>query len=82
MSDAGHTNIEQQIDTIIQEETDTTTPVDERDANHGGHPSLATHVSPGLLNAVAVCADRHVSLAPHVITNQTSNLAELHIHPL
>ena len=75
-SDTANTNIEQQIDTIIQEETDTTTPEDEHDATHGGHPSLALHVAPGLLNAVAKCADRIVSLAPQLITNQTSNLAE------
>ena len=75
-SDAADTNIEQQIDTIIQEETDTTTLVDERDATHGGHPSLTPHVAPGLLNAIAKCPDRIVSLAPQLITNQTSNLAE------
>ena len=75
-SDAADTNIEQQIDTIIQEGTDTTTPEDERDATHGGHPSLTPHVATGLLNAVAKCADRIVSLAPQLIANQTSNLAE------
>ena len=75
-TDTAHTNIEQQIDTIILEETDTTTPEDENDATHGGHPSLALHVAPGLLNAVSRCADRIVSLALQLITNQTSNLAE------
>ena len=68
-TDTAHTNIEQQIDTIILEETDTTTPKDENDATHGGHPSLALHVTPGLLNAVSRCADHIVSLAPQLITN-------------
>ena len=75
-SDAADTNIEQQIDTIIQEETDTTTPEDEHDVTHGRHSSLTPHVAPGLLNAIAKCADHIVSLAPQLITNQTSNLAE------
>ena len=69
-------NMEQQIDTIILAEADNTTPGDELDATHGGHPSVASNLAPGLLNAVAKCADRIVSLAPQLISNQTSNLAE------
>ena len=64
ISDAGNTNIEQQIDTIILEKTDTTTPEDERDATHGRHPSLASHVALGLLNTlpnviIALCLLHH-----------------------
>ena len=60
-SNAAHTNIEQQIDTIILKETDTTTPEDKHDAIHGRHPFLALHVAPGLLITVIRCADRIVS---------------------
>ena len=40
----------------------------------GIHPKST--LAPGLFNAVAKCADRIVSLAPQLVSIQTSNLAE------
>ena len=68
-------NMEQQIDTIILAEADTTFG-DEIDATLGGHPSVASNLAPGHLIVVAKCADRIVSLALQLISNETSMLAE------
>ena len=65
------------LNTIIQTETELQiSPHDEHDATQGGHTSLINNLAPGLFNAVAKCADRIVSLAPQLVSNQTSNLAE------
>lgn len=69
-------SFEHHIDNIILAEADKISVRDEREATHGGHPSVASNLAPGLPNAVAKCADRIVSLAPQLISNQTSNLAE------
>ena len=74
-SDPANSNIEQQIDTIL-EDADTTTPEDEHDATHGQHPSLAPCVTPGLLYTVVKCTDRIMSFAPQLNIEQTSYLAE------
>ena len=74
--------MEQQIDTIILAEADNTIPGDELDATHGRHPSVASNLTLGLLNAVAKCANCSVYLAPQLILNQTSNLAESCVHQM
>ena len=74
---AAEQSIEEQINTIIQSETELQiSPHDEYDAAQGGHTSLINNLTPGLFNAVAKCADQIVSLAPQLVSNQTSNLAE------
>ena len=49
-------------------------PHDERDAAQGVHLSLINNLAPGLFNAVAKYPDWIVSLAPQLVSNQTSNL--------
>ena len=77
MPTAAEQSIEEQINTIIQSETELQiSPHDEYDAAQGGHTPLISNPAPGLFNAVAKCADHIVSLAPQLVSNQTSNLAE------
>ena len=64
--------MEQQIDTIILAEADNTTPGDERGATHGRHPSVASNLAPGFLNAVAKC-DHIVSLAPQLLPSSRND---------
>ena len=63
------------LDSIIEEETETVNNEDQEDARNGGHPSVA-NLPHGLFNRVMACGDRIVMLAPQLISNETSNLAE------
>jgi hypothetical protein len=73
-------NMEQQIDAIISAEVEHITPSDECDATLGGHPSVGSNLAPGLLNAVAKCADRIVSCpSVNCEPNQQSS-RKLHVH--
>ena len=74
---AAEQTIEEQTSTIIKTETELQiSPHDEHDAAQGEHASLINNLAPGLFNAVAKCTDWIVSLAPQLVSNQTSNLAE------
>ena len=66
----------EQVDAIIsQEVSEEPTASDELDAQTGGTGVLDS-LPEGLFAKVLACGDRLVMLAPQLITNQTSNLAE------
>ena len=70
-----------QIEAIIMEEEDIAAEPsadEEADARRGSTGQLST-LPEGLFARVMACGDRLVMLAPRLITNQTSNLAEYYM---
>ena len=70
-----------QVEAIIMDEENTAAEPsadEEADARRGSTGQLST-LSEGLFARVMACGDRLVMLAPRLITNQTSNLAEYYM---
>ena len=81
-SDANTTTAQQfvdQLDNILDQLEAHHSKQDEDDTIQGGHSSLFNQLPPGLFNKVMACSDRLVMLAPQLISNQTSNLAECYM---
>ena len=71
------TSLPEQIDTILDNlDAEDVSREDEEDAAQGG---TLKSIPTGLFNAVSRCCDCIVSLAPQLIANQTSNLAECYM---
>ena len=71
-----HNNFFDMIDTIAAEESDEPTTSKEADAQTGQSSTLDS-LPKGLFAKLLACGDRLVILAPQLISNETSNLAEL-----
>ena len=68
------------IDAIIaEEESDNPTTSDESDAQTGSQMNTLDSLPEGLFAKVLACGDRLVMLAPQLIQNETSNLAECYM---
>ena len=74
------TGLSELIDSIIEsEESDELTHDDEEDAQIGPSESTLQSLPEGLFAKVVACGDRLVMLAPQLISNETSNLAECYM---
>ena len=74
-----HADFCEQVDAIISDEQGVELTVEaEEDARRGGNSSLDSLPS-GLYAKVMACGDRLVVLAPQLIQNKTSNLAECYM---
>ena len=67
-----------QLDDIIEEEVEAASEEDEHDARLGGSTSVG-QLPQGLFSKVMACGDRLVMLAPQLVSNETSNLAECYM---
>ena len=77
--DPDHNNFSDMIDTIIAaEESDEPTTSEKADAQTG-QSSMLESLPEGLFAKVLACGDRLVMLAPQLISNETSNLAECYM---
>ena len=75
-------SLREQIEMIaedLESEQLQATQLDEQDAAQAGLPSSMNTLPDSLFNAVSQCCDHIVSLAPQLIANQTSNLAECYM---
>lgn len=73
----------EQLNAIISEEQcDEVTVEVEDDAMRGGNYSSLNSLPSGLYAKIMPCGDRLVVLAPQLIQNQTSNLAECYVRAL
>ena len=73
-------SLPEQINAILDDlQAEQASQDEEQDAARGGLPSTISNLPHGLFNAVSRCCDRIVSLAPQLIANQTSNIAECYM---
>ena len=80
IDDQHYSDLREQLDAIIGIETEeTTTSLQEEQEAQNGHESSLETLPRGLYDKVLACGDRLVMLAPKLISNQTSNLAECYM---